>query len=248
MDQPCTIAAERLDTLQTVELAEGVEVRLRIAGPFPRMVAYALDMAFIVSGVIALSFLISLIGLALGGGVADGIQAIILFAIGWFYHIFFECGKRGATPGKRIMGLRVVQPSGAPIRVGQGVVRNFLRFVDSLPPFTYGFGLVSCLMTKRFQRLGDLAAGTVVIYERAHREPQGTLPPPVVACGPKLLLAREEQSAVVAFRERAATWSEARRTELADIAEPLTNATGAAGVARLLAMGHALQEQRKSAL
>ncbi len=248
LDPPRPSTPERLDTLQTVELAEGVEVRLRIAGPFLRMIAYALDMIFVTAGVTLLSILSTLIGIALGGAVAGGVMLIVLFAVSWFYHIFFECGKRGATPGKRIMGLRVVQPSGAPITVGQGVVRNFLRVVDNLPPLTYGFGLASCLMTKRFQRLGDLAAGTVVIYDGTHREAQVVAPPPVVACAPKLLLAREEQGAVVAFRERAATWSEARRIELSDLAEPLTHATGTAGVARLLAMGHALQEQRKSAL
>jgi len=238
---------DRLDTLQTVELAEGVEVRLRIAGPYLRMFAYGLDMVFIIGGVGILAMLVAIVGVGVGGAIAEGLMAIILFLVSWFYHIFFECGQRGATPGKRIMGLRVVQPSGAPIRVGQGVVRNFLRVVDILPPVTYGFGLASCLMTKRFQRLGDLAAGTVVVYDGVERARQVELPPPVLACAPKLLLTREEQSAVVGFRDRAATWSDARRVELADNAEPLTHATGAAGVTRLLAMGHFLQEQRKDA-
>jgi uncharacterized RDD family membrane protein YckC len=248
LEEARTIPPERLDTLQTVELAEGVEVRLRIAGPCLRMFAYALDMVFIAGGLTVIGILVSIVGIGIGANLAEGLLSIILFVVSWFYHIFFECGKRGATPGKRIVGLRVVQPSGAPIRVGQGVIRNFLRVVDILPPLTYGFGLASCLLTKRFQRLGDLAAGTVVVYEGGYRAAQGmAIPPPVAACAPKLLLTREEQSAVVGFRDRAATWSEARRVELSDNAEPLTHATGAAGVARLLAIGHFLQEQRKGA-
>ena len=60
-----------------------------------------------------------------------------------------------------------MQATGSPITFGQAVVRNFLRFIDGMPFFTYAFGLASCLATKRFQRSGDLAAGTVVIYDRA---------------------------------------------------------------------------------
>jgi uncharacterized RDD family membrane protein YckC len=240
--------SEPLDTLQTIELAEGVEVRLRIAGPFLRAMAFSLDLVFRIVALGVFGIIISFVGVAGGGTVAAGMFLLAWFFISWFYHVIFEYGKRGATPGKRIVGLRVVQPSGAPITLGQAVVRNFLRFVDGLPPPTYGFGLAACLLTKRFQRLGDLAAGTVVVYDRAHREPFAPLPPPVAAHAPKLLLTREEQRAVVAFRERAALWSDARRIEIADIAQPLTGASGAAGVARLLAMGHALQEQRRNAV
>ena len=63
--------------------------------------------------------------------------------------------------------------------MGQAVVRNFLRFIDSMPLFTYAFGMASCLASRRFQRLGDLAAGTVVVYERAPSQPVIPDLPPV---------------------------------------------------------------------
>lgn len=238
----------RLDTLQTIELAEGVEIRLRPAGPYLRMLAFALDFAIRVGLVVAIAIVMGVAGLAVGEQVAAGFYLIAWFLISWFYHVLFERGRRGATPGKRVVGLRVVQQSGAPITLGQAVVRNFLRFVDGLPPGSYGFGLVACLLTERFQRLGDLAAATVVVYERAPRELHVPMPPPVAAHPPRVWLSPEEQRALVAFRERAALWSDPRRIELANLLEPLTGATGPTGVARLLATGHAIQQQRQDAI
>jgi uncharacterized RDD family membrane protein YckC len=234
----------KLDTLQAVELAEGVEIRLRMAGPLPRTGAYLIDLcirgALLLLGVI----LAGLAGIAIGGRVAGGLMLLAWFLLDWLYPVFFEAGKRGATPGKRAVGLRVVQATGSPITFGQAVVRNFLRFIDSMPLFTYGFGMASCLASRRFQRLGDLAAGTVVVYDRLPPQPTVAAPPPITPVPLPVGLTADETRALAAFRERAGLWSEGRRAEIADQASALTGATGTAGVSRLMAMAHWAREKR----
>jgi len=239
------VAAEKLDTLQSVELAEGVEIRLRIAGPMLRAAAYLIDLLIQVAVAITVGVVLGLSGIALGGQVTTGMWLLFFFVLWWWYPVFFEAGKRGATPGKRSVGLRVVQPSGAPITIGQAIIRNFLRVIDGAPLFTYGFGLASCLATKRFQRLGDLAAGTVVVYDRIPPEPRVAVPPPMSAVRPPVPLTGDEIRALGSFRERAGLWSEARRAEIADHARELSGATGPLGVSRLLSMAHWLQEKRE---
>lgn len=243
-------AASRVDTSQAIELAEGVEVRLRIAGPLPRGMALGIDL--VVQGVVLtlLVILLAIAGIGIGWNVAEGMIMLAAFFMSWLFPVLFEAGRHGATPGKRAMGLRVVQTSGAPITFGQAVVRNFLRVVDGFPVVpglplpSMGFGLASCLATKRFQRLGDLAAGTVVIYDKILVEPAVPAPPPMESSRPAVALRPEEVRAVVAFRERAGLWSEGRRAEIADHARELTGGTGPGGVSRIMAMAHWLQEKR----
>lgn len=236
----------KLDTLQAVELAEGVEIRLRIAGPVLRANAYLIDLLIRIAITILTGIGLSIAGIAIGHRVAEGLMLLIWFFLAWWYPVLFEAGKRGATPGKRSMGLRVIQPSGAPITLGQSIIRNFLRFVDGMPLITYGFGLASCLATKRFQRLGDLAAGTVVVYDRLAPEPVVPVPPPMQTTRPPVALTADEVRALGMFRDRAGLWSEARRSEIADHAVVLSGARGTAGVARLMSMAHWLQEKRES--
>ena len=235
---------KKLDTLQAVELAEGIEIRLRMAGPMLRAGAYLIDFlirtAVLVIGGVVLMFA----GVAIGDQVAGGMILLAWFLLDWLYPVVFEVGKRGATPGKRAMGLRVVQTTGSPITLGQAVVRNFLRFIDGMPMFTYGFGLTSCLASKRFQRLGDLAAGTVVIYNRVPGLPVIAVPSPVTALPLPVGLTASETRALASFRERAGLWSDARRAEIADQASLLSGASGAVGVSRLMAMAHWIQEKR----
>lgn len=245
----------RIDTSQAIELAEGVEVRLRIAGPLPRGIALGIDM--LLQGLILIvgGFVMVLAGFGIGFEVAAGVFLLAWFFMRWWYPVFFEASKRGATPGKRMLGLRVVQTSGAPITFGQSILRNFLRWIDEMPLWpavwtggmyvpTMAFGLAACMATKRFQRLGDLAAGTVVIYDRVLPEPAVPAPPPMESARPALTLRPEEVRAVVAFRERAGLWSEGRRAEIADHAKELTGSGGPKGVARIMAMAHWLQERR----
>lgn len=234
----------KLDTLQAVELAEGVEIRLRMAGPMLRAGAYLIDFVIRTAVLFVGGLLVSLAGIAIGGKVAGGLMLLAWFLMDWLYPVFFEAGKRGATPGKRAVGLRVVQATGSPITPGQAVVRNFLRFIDGMPLFTYGFGMTSCLATRRFQRLGDLAAGTVVIYDRMPPMPVIAAPPPMAPVPLPVGLTADETRALAMFRDRAGLWSEGRRVEIADQIAVLTGAAGAAGVNRLMAMAHWVQEKR----
>lgn len=239
------IDCHKLDTLQSVELTDGVEIRLRIAGPLLRAGAYLIDFIIRVSLMVGGVMLSLLAGWALGGRVANGLMLLAWFLLEWLYPVVFEAGRRGATPGKRLMGLRVVQASGSPLTLGQAVVRNFLRFIDSLPLFTYAFGTASCLASNRFQRLGDLAAGTVVVYSRPipqTRTPDLPQPDPLaIPCS----LTADETRALGWFLERASLWTPARRVEIANHAASLTGANGANGVIRLLAMARWAREKRE---
>lgn len=125
----------------------------------------------------------------------------------------------GCSPGKQVMGLRVVQDDGTPIGWSASLIRNLLRFVDMLP-FGYFLGAISCLQHPHFKRLGDLAAGTLVVYREL------PLVRPSIPQAPALrlpfALELSEQRAILGFAERQAELSAERVHELAAIlAEPL---------------------------
>ncbi len=241
----------RLDTLQAIELAEGVEVRLRVAGPLLRGGALALDLVIQWAVILLVGFVLMLTGTVVGGQTSVGMISLLWFFVWWWYPVFFEAGRWGATPGKKIVGLRVVQTSGSPITFGQAVLRNFLRYADGLPFLglgffgipTFGFALATVVATRRFQRLGDLAARTVVVYDKLVAEPEVPAPPPIESTAPSVALRPEEVRALAAFRDRAGLWSEGRREEIADHARELSGSSGPAGVSRLMAMAHWLQDR-----
>jgi uncharacterized RDD family membrane protein YckC len=230
----------RIDTLQAIELAEGVEVRLRIAGPLPRGLALGIDM--ILQGLILIigAFILMIAGIGIGFQVAVGVFLLAWFFMRWWYPVFFEASKRGATPGKRMLGLRVVQTSGAPITFGQAILRNFLRWIDEMPLWPAAWTGGMYVPTMAF----GLAACMAVIYDRVLPEPAVPAPPPMEAARPAVALRPEEVRAVVAFRERAGLWSEGRRAEIADHAKELTGGDGQKGVSRIMAIAHWLQERR----
>lgn len=102
-------------------------------------------------------------------GVQPWVVAALL--IGWYlvlngYFAFFEALWNGQTPGKRVIGLRVISVTGRPISAYEAILRNVVRIADQLPG-TYAVAIISVFVTERSQRLGDLAAGTVVVHERA---------------------------------------------------------------------------------
>ena len=84
----------------------------------------------------------------------------------WGYFIFFEAYLRGQTPGKRLLGIRVVRDNGLPLSFHHSLIRNLLRIADMLPPPIYILGGLSVIISKKGQRLGDMAAGTLVVRER----------------------------------------------------------------------------------
>lgn len=203
-----------LDTIREVETPEGIFLRLRLAGPMIRVLAWLLDSLLRYALYWGLLMVISMLG-ELGLAVA----LILFFLMEWFYPVVFELGWMGATPGKRMMGLQVINDNGTPVDVSASVIRNLLRAADFLP-FFYTFGLISMLVNRDFKRLGDLAAGTVVI----HREPPSRRPSlaPGAIEPPPLALSGAEAGLLIAFAERADDLSEARQLELAALLPGLT--------------------------
>jgi hypothetical protein len=150
--------------------------------------------------------------LSLTGKLGIGVFMIMLFLLEWFYPVVFEL-LWGATPGKRALGLKVVHTNGTPVRWQASMIRNLLRSADFLPLF-YGFGVVAMLCNARFQRLGDLAAGTLVVH---HQKNQNTLSlPEVAALQPPVALSLQQRQAILAFAERYTALSADRATELAE--------------------------------
>jgi uncharacterized RDD family membrane protein YckC len=142
---------------------ERIEFEYPLGGPFRRFAAYTIDLALIAILVFA-SFLVSQF-LALGSISGMGLALVAYFVISWGYGAFCEGVFNGQTPGKRSLRLRVVSERGVPITGAQAVLRNLVGAVDGMIPFCFLVGLSSMLLTRKFQRLGDLAAGTMVIVE-----------------------------------------------------------------------------------
>ncbi|HRC85930.1 MAG TPA: RDD family protein [Thermoanaerobaculia bacterium] len=226
-----------LDTYRTVETPEGVELGLRMAGPPVRLLAYGTDVAIRTVLLWALA-----IPLATLGEVGLGLLLILFFLGEWFYPVFFEVLVKGATPGKRLMGIAVLSVDGTPVSWTASVMRNLLRFADFLP-VGYGFGLITMFLTRDFRRLGDLVAGTVVVYTREEQGPRNL--PAAAPAPPPVALGREEQRAVVEFAQRLPSWSSERADELASLAAPLVGARGDLAVVRLVALANWLVGRRE---
>jgi uncharacterized RDD family membrane protein YckC len=226
-----------LDTLRAIETPEGVTLDLRIAGPVVRFFAWTID--FMIRGAVYMVLAMTLPNLM--GRFGLGILLIAIFMLEWFYPVLFEVFNRGATPGKRMMGITVLQDNGVPVGWSASVTRNLLRFADFLPVL-YGFGVASMLINRDFKRLGDLAAGTIVVYRPVpYKVGELSAEPPVP---PRYPLTLEQQRAVIAFSERAATLTPERAIELANIVAPLTQATDAPGMTRLFAIANWLVGKR----
>lgn len=148
---------------------EGIEFSLPLAGPVTRFLAWAVDAACIVG----LSFTILVVAsflMAISFDFALALMTLLLFAVTTGYFIFLEWVWQGQTIGKRMLGLRVMDAQGLRLTFSQIVVRNLLRAIDSLP-FFYMLGGLFCLATRYAQRLGDLAANTIVVRPRRHAAP-----------------------------------------------------------------------------
>jgi len=203
-----------LDTRYQVETPEGIDLPLRPAGLMVRSLAFGIDLG-IRGAILGVLFLV----LAFLGQLGMGLGSLLMFAVSWWYMVLFEVLHQGRSPGKQWMGLRVIHDDGTPIGWSASLLRNLLRFVDLLP-FGYCFGAISCLQHPTFKRLGDIAAGTLVVYsERPLARPQ--LPDALPRSSP-VPLNLGEQRALLAFAERQAELSPARVNELAALlAQPL---------------------------
>ncbi|HET8705515.1 MAG TPA: RDD family protein [Pseudomonadales bacterium] len=230
-----------LDTQYLVETPEGVAVALNLAGPYARVWAFLIDL--LLRGVIYVllwvgsAFLFALSSKAM----TMGLLSIVTFLVEWFYPVFFEMNMQGQTPGKRALKLRVVHSDGTPINWSSSIIRNFLRVADFLP-FLWLAGLLVMSSNPRFQRLGDIAADTVVTYTPKKLHPpvnsnQEATPPP-------LRLTSAEQRAICDFAERSQQFSKARAIELAEHAKPLTQLENEKAVNALKAYAAWIQRGR----
>jgi uncharacterized RDD family membrane protein YckC len=158
----------RTSTLQ-IRTAEGVLFSQPLAGPVTRFLAWFVDLLCIGLLMWVVGWLSMLVGF-LGWNVAGAFATVAYFVISIGYGIAFEWGWRGQTLGKKLFRLRVVDVEGMRLQFNQIVTRNLLRFVDSLP-LVYFVGGLACWFSPKCQRLGDLAANTVVVRNPQVIEP-----------------------------------------------------------------------------
>jgi uncharacterized RDD family membrane protein YckC len=152
--------AVELEDRIVIATPEGVELQLVLAGVGSRFIAAAIDLFIQLTLIVAAA----VVGLALIGGFAGkALFYIAAFAV-YLYDVPFEVLASGRTPGKRLTHLRVVRAGGAPVNVTSSLIRNLVRFIDFLPS-AYLVGLFSILLSRHNQRLGDHAAGTLVIRD-----------------------------------------------------------------------------------
>jgi uncharacterized RDD family membrane protein YckC len=152
-----------------IRTPEGIEFDLPLAGPISRMLAFAVDLAAIAAAGALIARMVAPLQL-FSADAARSAMTVLYFTVSLLYGILAEWFWRGQTVGKRLLGLRVVEASGLRLRPSQIIVRNLLRFADLLPGL-YLVGGVCCVLSSRRQRLGDIAAGTIVIRTLQLKEP-----------------------------------------------------------------------------
>jgi uncharacterized RDD family membrane protein YckC len=152
-----------------IEAPEGVSFSLPLAGPGSRLLALTLDMMIVAVAANVMSKGLSLFSV-FSRDLGDALGLVAYFVISTGYGIAMEWAWRGQTVGKRLLSLHVVDANGGRLQVSQIVMRNLVRAVDILPAF-YLLGGVVSLCSAKFQRLGDIAAGTVVVRKQELRVP-----------------------------------------------------------------------------
>jgi uncharacterized RDD family membrane protein YckC len=146
-----------------VRTAEGIVFAHRLGGPIARFLSLLIDFVVVGVGTCLLSMAIAPL-MILNNDVAAGVHIVVGMVLGYAYWVVCEGAFRGQTLGKRMLRLRVLDAEGLPLCWSQVLIRNLLRAVDMLPAF-YLVGGAAMLLSRRCQRLGDLAAGTIVVSE-----------------------------------------------------------------------------------
>jgi uncharacterized RDD family membrane protein YckC len=197
---------------------EGVEIELTLAGLGSRFIAGLLDFFIRLLPLIALIVVVDPQDEAIGAA----IFALADFGLQFFYYVLFEVLGGGRTPGKHATGLRVVRTGGSPVTFVRSMLRNIVRIVDTLPAF-YFVGMVTIFITNNNQRLGDLAAGTLVVRDRHGDRRHGEAPSAAtVAYDPGeavnwdvSAVSAEDVATVRAFLERRSSIGSTARVDLA---------------------------------
>ncbi len=229
-----------IDNIAEHPTPEGLLLTLMPAGLMPRLSAWFIDFLIRAIAIVVISILSAFLGTA-----GTGIIAIAYFLITWLYPVYFEVYRRGMTPGKKKQGIYVCHDDGTPISLASSMTRNLLRVADFLP-FGFAAGILTVMFTQRSQRIGDIVAGTVVVYAQTddikalYKSVYGLVETPEatnsVQAGSNIHsnfgfysasplffypLQLSEQQALVAYSERASLLSEARQQEIASALMPL---------------------------
>ena len=245
-----------------IETPEQVVVSYTIAGIGARGAAALIDYAIMWVAIIVLWVLIIMVGRAIvpatphaesasaaqsSGAWALSLVMLATFAIQWGYYVVFEALWDGQTPGKRRLGIRVVQDGGYSVSFAASAVRNITRIVDMQPGFLYSVGIISAVSSRSGKRLGDLMAGTIVVRERlAHA---AHLTASEAAAGPELTTALSEPDFVLLDRFIARLEmldADRRRAIAAQLIERFSEQLGGPG-AQPIASLLALHEREKAA-
>lgn len=222
-------ARGQLDTHIEIVTPENIAFQYRVAGPFRRLPAFLIDLAIrLVVAVVGMIAATLVFGAAGVGSLGLGLGLLLWFLLTWFYGGLFETLWNGQTPGKRMLGIRVVSVEGQPITPLQAILRNILREVDAQPLWFYQVGLLAAMLNQRFQRLGDLACGTMVVVEGGHRlqAVKRTGKPEAIRLAalvpPSFQPSRSLARALAAYVERRQIFPWGRRMEIArHLGEPL---------------------------
>ena len=204
----------KLDTLSLVETPEGTDLHAEVVGLVPRGLAYSLDLLIRIAVITVLGIVLSALGKA-----GDGLMLIVYFLMEWWYPVLFEVYRNGQTIGKKAFNIKVVNEDFTPIRMGASLTRNLLRTADFFPLF-YAVGSLSILFTKRFQRLGDLAANTIVIYHQEEERHDAVELDDVKPITPIMVMNEAQQGAMINFALNRGQLSPARQAEIAAIIQP----------------------------
>lgn len=160
-----------------IDTPELVDIEMPLAGIGSRFIALLIDYliwgaAFLVLGILGAIILPGIRAFSnLSAQWATAIFIFIFFLFHWGYFTLFEAFWNGRTPGKRAARIRVIQRSGRAIGLFESMARNLVRFVDQIP-FVYAVGVIAMFCSRQHQRLGDLAAGTLVVRDREQESPQ----------------------------------------------------------------------------
>jgi len=236
-----------LDTTIAVITPENIAFKYQLAGPFRRLPAYLIDVAVrwivIVLFIFAMLFTGAIVDIRFMSPFIVAAGFILNFVVSWFYGTLFETYFNGRTIGKWATGIRVIDVDGRPIDGKRALIRNLLRVADLAPmaaPSTFGaedvppmlliptamIGLVTILFTRRMQRLGDLAAGTMVIVdERDWQLPVAKVDDPRIPALASFIpgdyrISRSMARTLAIYTERRHFLTPARRRE---VAKHLTN-------------------------
>jgi len=165
----------------SIDTPELVAIHMPLAGIGSRFIALLVD--FVIWGIgigvvmsIFAYFLPSLTAFnRMSAQWATALYLFLIFLFNWGYFTLFEAFNNGRTPGKRIARIRVIQRSGRAIGLFESMARNFIRYIDMCPwVVPYAVGVIAIFVSRDHQRLGDLAAGTLVVRDRIEEAPIST--------------------------------------------------------------------------